>query len=60
MREPHLYFEASAAVITLVLLGRVAGRAPNVRTADIRRITLRPTTARVLVGDQEVQTPVEQ
>ena len=46
---PHLYFEASAAVITLVLLGKwLEGRAKR-QTADaIRALNgLRPTTARV-------------
>ena len=62
MHEPHLYFEASAAVITLVLLGKWLEARAKRQTADAIRAlhALRPTTARVLVGDQEVQTPVEQ
>lgn len=61
-RMPHLYFEASAAVITLVLLGKwLEARAKRQTTDAIRALNaLRPTTARVLIGDQEVATPVEQ
>ena len=59
---PHLYFEASAAVITLVLLGKwLEGRAKR-QTADAIRAlnALRPATARVLRGEVEVEVPVEQ
>jgi Cu+-exporting ATPase len=59
---PHLYFEASAAVITLVLLGKwLEGRAKR-QTADAIRAlnALRPTTARVRREGVEVEIPVEQ
>ena len=59
---PHLYFEASAAVITLVLLGKwLEGRAKR-QTADAIRAlnALRPTTARVRRDGVEVDVPVEQ
>ena len=59
---PHLYFEASAAVITLVLLGKwLEGRAKR-QTADAIRAlnALRPATARVLRGEVEFEVPVEQ
>lgn len=58
---PHLYFEASAAVITLVLLGKwLEGRAKR-QTADAIRAlnALRPTTARVKRDGVEVDVPVE-
>lgn len=58
----HLYFEASAAVITLVLLGKwLEGRAKR-QTADAIRAlnALRPATARVRRDDTEVEVPVEQ
>ncbi len=59
---PHLYFEASAAVITLVLLGKwLEARAKRQTTDAIRALNaLRPTVARVLVDGDEVSTPVEQ
>ncbi len=46
---PHLYFEASAAVITLVLLGKwLEARAKRQTTDAIRALqALRPVTARV-------------
>src|SRR5690606_21930729 len=58
----HLYFEASAAVITLVLLGKwLEGRAKR-QTADAIRAlnALRPATARVRRDGTEVEVPVEQ
>ena len=59
---PHLYFEASAAVITLVLLGKwLEVRAKHQTTDAIRALNaLRPATARVLRGDIEIELPVEQ
>ncbi len=58
---PHLYFEASAAVVTLVLLGKwLEQRAKRQTTDAIRALNaLRPTTARVRRGDAEVDLPVE-
>ena len=59
---PHLYFEASAAVITLVLLGKwLEGRAKRQTTDAIRALNaLRPATARVLREGVELDVPVEQ
>ncbi|MEI2677403.1 MAG: heavy metal translocating P-type ATPase [Burkholderiaceae bacterium] len=59
---PHLYFEASAAVITLVLLGKwLEHRAKRQTTDAIRALNaLRPTTARVRREGAEVDVPVEQ
>ena len=60
--EPHLYFEASAMVITLVLLGKwLETRAKRQTTDAIRALqALRPSSARVLVDGQELDTPIEQ
>ena len=60
--EPHLYFEASAAVITLVLLGKwLEGRAKRQTTEAIRALqSLRPETARVLRGGEEIEMPAAQ
>ena len=59
---PHLYFEASAAVITLVLLGKwLETRAKRQTTDAIRSLqALRPVTARVLRGGVEIETPIDQ
>jgi Cu+-exporting ATPase len=58
----HLYFEASAAVITLVLLGKWLETRAKRQTADaIRGLNaLRPATARVLREGVEVELPLEQ
>jgi Cu+-exporting ATPase len=59
--EPHLYFEASAAVITLVLLGKwLESRAKRQTTAAIRALqALRPDTARILQDGVEAELPLE-
>ena len=59
---PHLYFEASAAVITLVLLGKwLEGRAKRQTTDAIRALkALRPATARVRRDGVELDVPIEQ
>lgn len=59
---PHLYFEASGAVITLVLLGKwLEGRAKRQTAQAIRALNaLRPATARVQRDGVEFELPVEQ
>lgn len=56
----HLYFEGSAAVITLVLLGKYLEQRAKRQTTDAIRAlnALRPSTARVLRGEQAVEVPV--
>jgi len=56
----HLYFEASAVVVTLVLLGKwLEARAKQQTTAAIRALhALRPTVAHLLGPDGEVDVPV--
>jgi Cu+-exporting ATPase len=58
---PHLYFEASAVVITLVLLGKwLEARAKRQTTEAIRALqALRPERARVRRHGREVEVPVE-
>ena len=59
---PHLYFEASAVVITLVLLGKwLEARAKHQTTDAIRALNaLRPDTARVRRGGQDRELPIAQ
>jgi Cu+-exporting ATPase len=59
---PHLYFEASAVVITLVMLGKwLEARAKRQTTAAIRALNaLRPETARVRHDGQEQELPIKQ
>ncbi len=57
---PHLYFEASAVVITLVLLGKwLEARAKRQTTAAIRALhALRPEVAHLLGQGGEVDVPI--
>lgn len=57
----HLYFEASAVVLTLVLLGKwLEGRAKRQTTEAIHALAaLRPVHARVLVAGVEREVAVE-
>nr|WP_315261526.1 heavy metal translocating P-type ATPase [uncultured Duganella sp.] len=57
---PHLYFEASSVVITLVLLGKwLEARAKRQTAAAIRALqTLRPESARVRRGGQDVDLAI--
>ena len=58
---PHLYFEASAVVITLVLLGKwLEARAKRQTTAAIRALhALRPDTAHLLsASGEETDVPI--
>ncbi len=59
---PHLYFEASAVVITLVLLGKwMETRAKRQTTEAIRALNaLRPETARVRRDGSDTEVPVSQ
>ncbi len=59
---PHLYFEASAAVITLVLLGKWLEARAKGQTADAIRAlnALRPSAARVRRDGVEFDLPVAQ
>jgi Cu+-exporting ATPase len=60
--DPHLYFEASAAVITLVLLGKWLEQRAKRQTLDAIRAlnALRPTQARVRRDGVEQEIAVEQ
>jgi Cu+-exporting ATPase len=58
----HLYFEGSAVVITLVLLGKwLEARAKRQTTDAIRALhALRPEKARVITPDGEVEIPIDE
>jgi len=57
---PHLYFEASAVVVTLVLLGKwLEARAKRQTTAAIRALhALRPDVVHLVGSEGEVDVPV--
>jgi Cu+-exporting ATPase len=58
----HLYFEGSAVVITLVLLGKwLEARAKRQTTDAIRALhALRPARARVMGLDAEMEIPIDE
>ena len=58
----HYYFEASAVVITLVLLGKWLESRAKRRTLDAIRAlqSLRPETARGAAGGREIELPIAQ
>ncbi|GGY79376.1 copper-transporting ATPase [Cellvibrio zantedeschiae] len=57
---PHYYFEASAVVITLVLLGKwLESRAKQQTASAIKALqALQPVVARVKQGDLDVEVPI--
>lgn len=61
-QTPHLYFEGSAVVITLVLLGKwLETRAKRQTTEAIRALhALRPDQAHWLSEDGEIDVPVDE
>jgi len=59
---PHLYFEAAAVVIALVLLGKWLEARAKFQTSEAIRLlaALRPTVANVLRDGHTVEVPVEE
>jgi Cu+-exporting ATPase len=60
--RPQLYFEASAIIITLVLMGKyLEARAKDKTTSAIKALMdLRPKTARVIIDGEERIIPLEE
>jgi len=60
--EPHLYFHTSAAIITLILLGRfLEARAKGQTSAAIKKlIGMQPKTALVIHEGEQREIPVEE
>ncbi len=58
----HVYFDTSAMIITLILLGRMLEAKARGRASDaIRKLMdLRPQIARVVQNGQDLEVPVEQ
>ena len=57
----HLYFESSAVLITLILVGKYLETVAKSKTsyAIKKLMELRPSTARVLKNGKEIEVPVE-
>ncbi len=62
LHDQHVYFEAGAAVITLVLLGKLLEARAKARTSAAVEalIKLQPRTARVERDGQTLDVPIEQ
>ncbi|MBN2198823.1 MAG: heavy metal translocating P-type ATPase, partial [Candidatus Aminicenantes bacterium] len=60
-REPEVYFETAAVIITLILFGRLLeARAKGRASEAIRKLAgLQPKTARLIRDGREVDIPVE-
>jgi len=60
-REAHLYFDTSAMIIALILLGRfLEARAKGQTSAAIKKLVgLKPKTALVIHDGKEVEIPVD-
>jgi Cu+-exporting ATPase len=60
--EPHVYFETSATIITLILLGKfLEMRAKGQTSEAIKKLLgLQAKTARVLRDGKEIEIPVDQ
>ncbi|MDR0470094.1 MAG: heavy metal translocating P-type ATPase, partial [Peptococcaceae bacterium] len=58
----HLYFESAAVIITLILLGKSLEASSKGKTSDaIKKLMgLRPKTAVILKGEQEVEIPIDE
>src|SRR5437879_13873733 len=58
---PQVYFDSSAAIVTLILLGRVLEARAKGRTSEAltRLIGLQAKQARVIRGSRELDIPVE-
>jgi Cu+-exporting ATPase len=58
----HIYFDTSATIITLILLGRLleAGAKSKTTSAIKKLIGLQPKTARIIRNDKEVDIKIEE
>jgi P-type Cu+ transporter len=60
--RPDVYYEASAAIITLILLGRLLESRAKKQTGEAIRtlIGLQPKTARLIRNGEEIDIPIEE
>jgi Cu+-exporting ATPase len=58
---PHVYYDGAAMIVTLIILGRMLeAKAKGKTSMAIQRLMgLKPKTARVIRGDQEVDIAIE-
>jgi P-type E1-E2 ATPase len=60
-QQPHVYYEAAAVIITLILLGRFLEQKAKSKTSDsIKKLMgLQPASARVIVEGEVTDIPVD-
>jgi P-type Cu+ transporter len=60
--QPHLYYETSAVVITLILLGKQLEQNAKGKTVSAidKLVNLQPQVARIIQGSEEITIPIEQ
>ncbi len=58
----HIYFEASATIITLILLGKYLEERAKNKTSEAIRVLgeLQPRSARVIRQNEEIELPIEE
>ena len=58
--EPNVYFDTAAAIVALVLVGRLLEARAKAKSAEALRslVALRPRLARVLEGGEEYEIPI--
>jgi Cu+-exporting ATPase len=56
----HVYFDTSATIITLILFGKYLEASARRRASRSLRslVSLQPTTARIISGNQEIEIPI--
>ena len=61
-QEPEVYYDTSAMIITLILLGRLLEARAKARTSEVikRLMGLRPKTARVVRDGEELDVPADE
>jgi P-type Cu+ transporter len=59
--QPHLYYETSAVVITLILLGKQLEQNAKGKTVSAidKLVNLQPQVARIIQGGTEITIPIE-
>ena len=60
-KQPHVYFDTTAVIIALILMGRLLEARAKGRAGDAIRklIGLKPKTARVIRDGKEIDIPIE-
>ena len=60
--DSHLYFESSAVIITLIMVGKYLEAKAKTQAGDAIRklLSLQAKTARIVRGGEEIELPIDQ